>query len=119
MLLTNLDILASRCCRPAVASSASPAKNAAPADEQGAISHAPGCGTVLLTRPGVEYFDPFLTPPDSGVQLVNILESELAKSGSEGPRNIALTGHYGSGKGSVLKEAQRVLEQDDVNVINL
>lgn len=58
--------------------------------------------------------------PDQHHDYVNILESELAKSGSEGrPRNIALTGHYGSGKSSVLKEAQRVLEQDDVNVINL
>lgn len=50
---------------------------------------------------------------------VKILKAELTKSGSQAPRNIALTGHYGSGKSSVLLEMQRTLEQDEVKVVNL
>ncbi|MFE5837550.1 hypothetical protein [Arthrobacter sp. NPDC056493] len=57
--------------------------------------------------------------PDQHRDYVEILTAELTKSGREAPRNIALTGHYGSGKSSVLEETQRVLEVDDVNVINL
>lgn len=50
---------------------------------------------------------------------VEILKAELTKSGPQAPRNIALTGHYGSGKSSVLVETQRTLEQDAVKVVNL
>lgn len=50
---------------------------------------------------------------------VEILEAELTKSGPTAPRNIALTGHYGSGKSSVLEETQRVLEEDGLKVVNL
>jgi len=57
--------------------------------------------------------------PDQHHDYVQILEAELTKPGPEAPRNIALTGHYGSGKSSVLGETQRVLEHDDVKVINL
>lgn len=57
--------------------------------------------------------------PDQHHDYVEILEAELTKSSPEAPRNIALTGHYGSGKSSVLWETQRVLEDDDVKVINL
>jgi hypothetical protein len=57
--------------------------------------------------------------PDQHHDYVEILEAELTKSGPAAPRNIALTGHYGSGKSSVLEETQRVLEKDDVKVINL
>jgi hypothetical protein len=57
--------------------------------------------------------------PDQHKNYVEILKAELTKSGPDAPRNIALTGHYGSGKSSVLVETQRVLEKDDVKVINL
>lgn len=50
---------------------------------------------------------------------VRILKAELAKTGADAPRNIALTGHYGSGKSSVLVETQRELENRRVKVINL
>lgn len=63
-----------------------------------------------------------LTPayvPDQHKDYVEILKVELAKSGPRAPRNIALTGHYGSGKSSVLVETQRVLEEGGVKAINL
>jgi hypothetical protein len=56
---------------------------------------------------------------DQHHDYVEILEAELTKSGPTAPRNIALTGHYGSGKSSVLEETQRVLEKDGVKVVNL
>lgn len=49
---------------------------------------------------------------------VEILKRELNKSGVEAPLNIALTGHYGSGKSSVLMETKRALEPS-LKVINL
>lgn len=57
--------------------------------------------------------------PDQHKDYVEILRAELTKSGSDAPRNIALTGHYGSGKSSVLLETQRALEEDDVKVVNM
>lgn len=57
--------------------------------------------------------------PDQHKDYVDILKAELTKSGPDAPRNIALTGHYGSGKSSVLLEAQRALQGDGVSVINL
>lgn len=57
--------------------------------------------------------------PEQHKDYVEILRAELAKSGPDSPRNIALTGHYGSGKSSVLVETQRTLESEDVRVINL
>jgi hypothetical protein len=57
--------------------------------------------------------------PDQHEGYVNILNAKLAETGPDAPRNIALTGHYGSGKSSVLLETQRALEKDDVKVINL
>lgn len=57
--------------------------------------------------------------PGQHQEYVKILKAELTKSGPKAPRNIALTGHYGSGKSSVLMETQRVLEEDSVKVINL
>lgn len=57
--------------------------------------------------------------PDQHKDYVDILKAELTKSGPDAPRNIALTGHYGSGKSSVLLETQRALEGDGVSVVNL
>lgn len=57
--------------------------------------------------------------PGQHQEYVEILKAELTNSGPKAPRNIALTGHYGSGKSSVLMETQRVLEVDSVKVINL
>jgi len=57
--------------------------------------------------------------PDQHRDYVEILQGELAKSGPDAPRNIALTGHYGTGKSSVLVETQRVLEESGVKVVNL
>ena len=56
---------------------------------------------------------------DQHKDYVEILKAELTKSGPDAPRNIALTGHYGSGKSSVLVETQRALEKHGVKVINL
>ena len=50
---------------------------------------------------------------------VQVLSAELKKTGPEAPLNIALTGHYGSGKSSILVEAQRRLEEEGQKVINL
>jgi hypothetical protein len=52
-------------------------------------------------------------------EYVQILVAELQKSGSDAPRNIALTGHYGSGKSSVLVKVQEQLAAADLDVINL
>ena len=57
--------------------------------------------------------------PDQHQNYVEILKAELTKSGLDAPRNIALTGHYGSGKSSVLVETQRALGEHGVKVINL
>ncbi|WP_146097553.1 YobI family P-loop NTPase [Nocardia nova] len=57
--------------------------------------------------------------PDQHKDYVEILKAELTKSGLDAPRNVALTGHYGSGKSSVLVETQRALEKDNLKVINL
>ncbi len=56
---------------------------------------------------------------DQHGDYVKILKAELAKTGADAPRNIALTGHYGSGKSSVLVETQRKLVSENVKVINL
>ncbi len=56
---------------------------------------------------------------DQHEDYVKILKTALAKSGANAARNIALTGHYGSGKSSVLVETQRQIETDGVKVINL
>lgn len=50
---------------------------------------------------------------------VDVLITELTKNGDVAPRNIALTGHYGSGKSSVLVETQKRLAKRGVNVVNL
>ncbi|WP_405475851.1 hypothetical protein [Paenarthrobacter ilicis] len=50
---------------------------------------------------------------------VQILTSELTRSGPESPRNVALTGHYGSGKSSVLGRTEGVLAGRGVKVVNL
>ncbi|NWL12184.1 hypothetical protein DM793_12920 [Paenarthrobacter nitroguajacolicus] len=57
--------------------------------------------------------------PEQHFEYVEILKRELIRSGLDAPRNLALTGHYGSGKSSVLGETQRVLVEDDIKVINL
>lgn len=57
--------------------------------------------------------------PDQHQDYVEILKAELTKSGLDAPHNIALTGHYGSGKSSVLLETQRALEKGGVKAINL
>ncbi|MDR6120122.1 hypothetical protein QE370_003306 [Aeromicrobium sp. SORGH_AS981] len=50
---------------------------------------------------------------------VQVLVGELEKSGDEAPLNIALTGHYGSGKSSVLTEITRRLRTSGHEVTNL
>lgn len=45
---------------------------------------------------------------------VEILKAELTKTGEDAPLNIAITGHYGSGKSSVLTETQRQLRVADL-----
>ncbi|MDF1705844.1 MAG: hypothetical protein P1U38_13825 [Aeromicrobium sp.] len=50
---------------------------------------------------------------------VQVLVAELEKVGDEAPLNIALTGHYGSGKSSVLKEAEGRLKKNGQRVVNL
>lgn len=45
--------------------------------------------------------------PTEHADYVGLLTAKLRKPGSEGPRNGALTGHYGSGKSSILGEVQR------------
>ena len=56
---------------------------------------------------------------DQHEDYVEILKAALAEPGADASRNIALTGHYGSGKSSVLIETQSQLEQGGVKVINL
>jgi len=48
-----------------------------------------------------------------------MLQAELTKNGADAPRNVALTGPYGSGKSSVLAETQLQLEAAGLKVINL
>lgn len=76
--------------------------------------------TLGMTRdaPTLRSLSPVYAP-DQHKDYVEILKAELTKSGPDAPRNIALTGHYGSGKSSVLLETQRALEGDGVSVINL
>lgn len=76
--------------------------------------------TLGMTRdtPTLRSLSPVYAP-DQHKDYVEILKAELTKSGPDAPRNIALTGHYGSGKSSVLLETQRALEEDGVSVINL
>ncbi|WP_460464369.1 YobI family P-loop NTPase [Arthrobacter pigmenti] len=51
---------------------------------------------------------------------VQVLTTELTKKGDEAPLNVALTGHYGSGKSSVLIETRRrLVERHGLKVINL
>ena len=50
---------------------------------------------------------------------VGILKAVLTQGGADAPCNIALTGHYGSGKSSVLVETQRRLSKDGKKTINL
>lgn len=57
--------------------------------------------------------------PDKHGQYVDLLLTELLRSKSDVACNIALTGHYGSGKSSVLVEVERRLKAADVRVINL
>ncbi len=52
-------------------------------------------------------------------EYVQILVTELQKTGADAPHNIALTGHYGSGKSSVLVEVQKRLSEARLKVINL
>lgn len=70
-------------------------------------------GTPKLRSLSPEYV------PEQHNDYVEILKAELTKSGPDAPRNIALTGHYGSGKSSVLLRAHQELERAGVNVINL
>ncbi|MGD7003839.1 hypothetical protein [Corynebacterium halotolerans] len=56
---------------------------------------------------------------DQHKDYVEILKAELTQSGPDASRNIALTGHYGSGKSSVLLKTQQELEERGVKVINL
>lgn len=70
------------------------------------------------SAPGLRSLSPVYDPDDhSG--YVDILEVELRREGDGAPLNVALTGHYGSGKSSVLLETQARLTRDDVHVINL
>jgi hypothetical protein len=57
--------------------------------------------------------------PQDHDAYVRILVSELSRPGSRVARNIALTGHYGSGKSSVLVEVERRLEAAGTQVVNL
>lgn len=50
---------------------------------------------------------------------VKILEEQLGKTGAEVPLNLALTGHYGSGKSSVLVEVYKRLSAAERVVVNL
>lgn len=50
---------------------------------------------------------------------VQVLVGELEKAGDEAPLNIALTGHYGSGKSSVLTEMAKRLRTSGHEVTNL
>lgn len=60
-----------------------------------------------------EYID------DQHGDYVEILLAELGAVGPDGPKNIALTGHYGSGKSSVLGEVLVRLAGKDVRAINV
>lgn len=56
---------------------------------------------------------------DRHASYVTILVTELQKTGPQAPLNVALTGHYGSGKSSILNETTNVLQATGVNVVNL
>jgi hypothetical protein len=57
--------------------------------------------------------------PDEHEGYVRVLTAEMAKSAPDAPLNVALTGHYGSGKSSVLMEATKRLVEDGHRVVNL
>jgi hypothetical protein len=48
-----------------------------------------------------------------------VLLQALSESGQQAPKNIALAGHYGSGKSSVILGAQQELEVRKVRYVNL
>ncbi|TFV68121.1 UNVERIFIED_ORG: ATP-binding protein [Bacillus sp. AZ43] len=56
---------------------------------------------------------------DQHGQHVVLLLGALRQPGADAPRNIALTGHYGSGKSSVIAEVERQLRAEGVEVVNL
>lgn len=68
--------------------------------------------------PELRSLSPRYEPAEHEV-YVEILKAELVKTGDDAPRNIALTGHYGSGKSSVLIEVAKQLRASKVKVINL
>ena len=53
---------------------------------------------------------------DQHLVYVEILLRALADNGPRAPKNIALTGHYGTGKSSVLAEVQRKLKRRAVSL---
>lgn len=52
-------------------------------------------------------------------EYVEVLKAALLVEGDRAPLNVALTGHYGSGKSSVLLEVAKQLLESQVQVINL
>jgi hypothetical protein len=73
---------------------------------------------IGLTEEDVPDLDP-LSPkyePGEHEDYVKILLREAALKGPSAPRNIALTGHYGSGKSSVLGEFERRMRRGVVNL---
>lgn len=68
--------------------------------------------------PGLRSLSPTYVAEQHQV-YVDILKTELSKTGADAPLNVALTGHYGSGKSSVLVETQRQLNGAGFKVINL
>ena len=76
-------------------------------------------GSPASTKtPALRSLSPRYEPGEHEV-YVEILRAELTKTGDDAPRNIALTGHYGSGKSSVLIEVAKRLQTSKVKVINL
>ena len=71
-----------------------------------------------VDAPNLRSLSPVYIPDQHG-EYVDILVAELSKAAVWAPRNVALTGHYGSGKSSVLTETQRRLENANLKVINL
>jgi hypothetical protein len=57
--------------------------------------------------------------PEEHRDYVELLLAELRKSDDDAPLNIALTGHYGTGKSSVLTHVARELNAGRVKAINL
>ncbi|MGN8246288.1 hypothetical protein ACTHAM_003426 [Cellulomonas soli] len=73
------------------------------------MSSNPGPATPSSTAPSSAPMLRSLSPKfiaESHEYYVGILVQQLEQTGAEAPRNIALTGHYGSGKSSVLGEVQ-------------